>query len=266
MNSPIRIHTFDSYYHYNLDSNYFFVGHTHSTWEINIVTRGLLEITYDDKIITLQENMLLIGEPEIFHRNRVLSSEGAELYVYQFSTDDIPCQRHTRIYHPDQHCHMLMKLIEAEAELSPEILENRSCMCIKLNYQAEKLLELLLIRLLNAEILVRHEKNPDALLYTKAIHYMKDHINDHISIAELSKACGVNPTKLKNIFSKYTGNGVINHFSDMKIDEAKRLLNEDLSISEISEILGYSSQAYFSSSFKKKVGISPIKYKLAKLE
>jgi AraC-like DNA-binding protein len=49
---------------------------------------------------------------------------------------------------------------------------------------------------------------------------------------------------------------------DCRIREGKRLLAEtDLSLSQIANILGFSSASYFSQSFRKSEGISPIEFR-----
>ena len=49
-----------------------------------------------------------------------------------------------------------------------------------------------------------------------------------------------------------------------RLQEGKRLLIEtDLSLSQISTILGFSSASYFSQSFRKAEGISPVEYRKA---
>lgn len=259
MNSPINVNQIKRYYHYYHKNGYFFGGHTHPSWEVNIVAKGILEITYDDKIITLGENMMMVCEPDIFHRNRVLSDEGTELYVFQFYTDDIPRSNNARIYTLDNP--VFLSILEQEIEKQAESIGNGSCMCKKFSYQAEKLFEILLIRHIYEKEISNYEKNPDEVLYNKAINYMKENINRNICVDEIAHHCGIGSTKLKEMFKNHTGNGVIKHFSDMKINYAKKLLCNGKSVYEVSNILGYSSQAYFSMCFKKNTGITPIKFK-----
>ncbi len=261
MNSPLNLNLFFRYYHYYLQKGYCFGGHTHPAWEINIIRKGELEVTYDDQIITLKKNMLMICESDVFHRNRVLSPNGAELFVYQFFTDEIPHRKEARVYNLDCSDSALVNLIEEEAEKNAAEVENHSLFADRLNYQAHKLLEILLIRLIDIENAEDYKRNPDELLYKTIINYMKDNVERNIHVDEIAHHCHVSPTKLKNVFGKYAGNTVINYFSDMKINIAKMFLDEGMSIGEVSERLGFSSQPYFSMKFKKKVGMSPSKYK-----
>ena len=50
--------------------------------------------------------------------------------------------------------------------------------------------------------------------------------------------------------------------TNMKMKKAIQLLNStDLAIVEIAEQVGYDTQHYFSTAFKKVMGVSPIKYR-----
>lgn len=49
---------------------------------------------------------------------------------------------------------------------------------------------------------------------------------------------------------------------DLKMKEAKKLIREkNHSVTQISDMLGYSSIHNFSRAFKKKIGFSPIEYR-----
>lgn len=261
MGKPLFINDFQKYYHYHHSADYCFHGHTHDAWEINIVTRGSLSVTYDDQVITLQENMLIICESDIFHRNRVLSPEGVDLFVYHFYPDNIPHQRTPRVYELEEGNLALIRLIADEAEKNAEKLERNSVYALGPNYQATKLLEVLLMRLIESENANILEACPDEKLFQRAVRFMSDNISQNLTIDAVATHCHISPSKLKGIFSKFTGSGVIVHFSQMKINKAKQLLKEGLSIREISEHLGYSSQAYLSLCFKKQTGQSPLAYK-----
>lgn len=67
---------------------------------------------------------------------------------------------------------------------------------------------------------------------------------------------------LSSLFKKNTGQTITDYISKIRINQAKRLLVEsDMKIAEIAERNGYINQFYFSSCFKKIVGVSPQEFR-----
>jgi AraC-like DNA-binding protein len=65
-------------------------------------------------------------------------------------------------------------------------------------------------------------------------------------------------TKISQAYKRVTGKGVHEYITELRIEQAKRLLqNGELSIIQISEQVGFSSPQYFSKTFLSKVGCSP---------
>ena len=61
----------------------------------------------------------------------------------------------------------------------------------------------------------------------------------------------------KVLFEKYAGISIHKYFLKLKFKVATKLLKEGLSVSEVSEKLNFSSQSYFSVSYKREMRISP---------
>ena len=93
------------------------------------------------------------------------------------------------------------------------------------------------------------------------INYLKENLCGAITLSEICNKFFMGKSQVCKIFSDYTGKGPIEYYTELKIAEAKRLLREDVSVSRVSDILGYSSIHNFSRSFKNNVGISPTEYK-----
>lgn len=69
-------------------------------------------------------------------------------------------------------------------------------------------------------------------------------------------------TYLSEIFKKYSDTSIMNYYNMQKIEQAKKLIDEDkYTLSQISDILKYNNQYYFSRVFKKYEGVSPSEYK-----
>ena len=63
-------------------------------------------------------------------------------------------------------------------------------------------------------------------------------------------------------FKKYMGISPINYLIERRIKECKSLLRTtSLSIAEISETVGFSSQSYFSQMFKKNTNMTPKQFR-----
>lgn len=261
MKSPVEIEKFDTYYHYHHNGDYCFEGHSHKAWEINVVTKGVLSVTYDDRVITLKKNMMLVCEGDTFHRNRVVSSDGVELFVYQFTIGSIPHGKTPRVYKLDEKSLFLVDMLREEAEKNSVVSADGAIKSKFPNYQATKYMELLLIRLMENEANVYYEAHPDEKLYKGAVNFMKDNIDKNICIGDIANHCHVSPTKIKTLFTEFTGEAIMTHFYNMKINEAKKMLAEGMSAGEVSDALGYSSQAYLTTVFKKATGKSPKNFK-----
>ena len=69
-------------------------------------------------------------------------------------------------------------------------------------------------------------------------------------------------TKLKRRFKAATGSSLIDYLQNLRIEEAKRSLeNTDLPIEEISERVGYSDASFFRRLFKRLTGLTPSHYR-----
>ena len=98
------------------------------------------------------------------------------------------------------------------------------------------------------------------------IHYARElilsNLQTPLSLSELSRAAGLNEFKLKNGFKLVFENTVFGYLNDHKMEHARRLLHQPhYSMTCIAEELGFSSVQHFSTAFRKKFGVSPMKMK-----
>ena len=92
--------------------------------------------------------------------------------------------------------------------------------------------------------------------------YLQNNIYSKITLNDICDNFFIKKSHLSVLFKEYTGKSPIQYFSDLKIEEAKNLLRDDiLSISEITDKLGFSSIHNFSRAFKSSTGFSPTGYK-----
>ena len=92
--------------------------------------------------------------------------------------------------------------------------------------------------------------------------YMQDHINEDLSLESICNHFFIGKSQLSAMFRERTGESPMQYYTSVKVDEAKKLLREDnLSVSQITDVLGYSGIHNFSRAFKKATGFSPTEYK-----
>lgn len=96
----------------------------------------------------------------------------------------------------------------------------------------------------------------------KVIQYIQDTGGVGFNHDAVSRLTGMNGQYASRIFKTYTGKSLKEYVLDVKMDQAKYLLSEsDLSVTDISEHLGYSDIYAFSRMFKKQFCISPTRFR-----
>ena len=96
----------------------------------------------------------------------------------------------------------------------------------------------------------------------KAILYMQDHVNETISLNDLSKLYHYSPSRFSSLFKQKTGYAPIDYFLQMKMQKASQQLDfTKQSIKEIALNFGFDDPYYFSRRFTKVIGMPPTKYR-----
>ena len=92
--------------------------------------------------------------------------------------------------------------------------------------------------------------------------YLDEHFSENITLDTLSEKSGMNKYYLVHSFTKQYLRSPISYLNEKRIDESKKLLeNTDYSIAKIAQLIGFSSQSYFSQAFKKKTLMTPNEYR-----
>lgn len=83
--------------------------------------------------------------------------------------------------------------------------------------------------------------------------------NSDMSIAQIATKCGVSECYFRRLFQEYSGESPVSFRQRHRIERAKQLLlsEENFTVSEIAQELGFSDVYHFSKTFKKHCGLSP---------
>ncbi|MDO1501353.1 BLUF domain-containing protein [Winogradskyella maritima] len=92
--------------------------------------------------------------------------------------------------------------------------------------------------------------------------YISDNISQRLSVNELAMESGLSPKKLQRAMKYLYGCSVNECIRNVKLEYAKDLIQStNLSISEITYEVGFSSRSYFSRIFNERFGIQPYHFK-----
>lgn len=94
------------------------------------------------------------------------------------------------------------------------------------------------------------------------MHYIEEHFSDKLTLDSLSCKVGFSKFYISRLFKQHIGTTIMDYLIGVRMDRAKTLLvQSEQSIKQISYSIGYSDPNYFTWSFKKYVGVSPVKYR-----
>ena len=101
-----------------------------------------------------------------------------------------------------------------------------------------------------------------ALRYAEIVSVLREHLNEQLDAGQIALLCRMSLSNLKKIFTKYAGMGVARYFTEMKMRRAAELLRTGKRVGEVANELGYSDQNYFSTVFRRIMGIPPGQYRI----
>ena len=96
----------------------------------------------------------------------------------------------------------------------------------------------------------------------KVQRYIEEHYFEPLSLTSLAAQFGHERSHLSRMFSMVTGEHLMSAIASRRIERAARYMREeDLSLTEISFLVGYEEYAYFNRVFRKVMGVSPSEYR-----
>lgn len=96
-----------------------------------------------------------------------------------------------------------------------------------------------------------------------AIHYLKNHFKEKISVQELAQLCFLSESRFFYLFKKHTGVSPVTYKNRLAVFASCQALvaNKQKSVEEIAEEFGFESAIYFRRLFKKMTGKTPSSYR-----
>lgn len=105
------------------------------------------------------------------------------------------------------------------------------------------------------------EKGTKSKYIEEAIAYIRSHYAEEITVGACAEAISLSEGYLSRLFKKETGYTFNGYLAAYRIHVAMRLLRDHhMKVYEVAPLVGYLDTNYFSTLFKKSVGISPSEY------
>ena len=93
--------------------------------------------------------------------------------------------------------------------------------------------------------------------------YVKEHLNEDLSLSQISDVTGYNPTYLSRLFREQTGETLIRYITRKRMDHITMLMKDpQLSMQQIMESAGFTTRSYFNQFIKKETGLTPKQYRM----
>ncbi len=264
--------------HYQaLAKNYVFPEETHNFWEINYADKGGVSIGVDDRNVHLKQGEILFIKPNQPHF--VESGENEpNLFIVSFLCTSPAMQYFCdKILSVPEEYRYLLQNVMNEAEKTfylPDFDPNLNALELRdsPNLGGEQIiknaLETLLIYLMRAE---QSRRSPQAFFVSKIadstelqdeiVRILQAKLYDKFQLEDLCEELHYGMTQLCTYFRKKTGSSIYQTYLKMKTDEAKKLIRQDCTFSEIAAALCFDSVSTFNFVFKKQTGMTPKEYR-----
>lgn len=237
------------------------VPHTHNHVELFYIVGGKGQFLIEDQLYPVNTNHLVIINPNVTHTEVslnaqpleyiVLGIEGVELSITSNSDNPFCILDHFE----SMDITSCLRNILREMELKQPGYED---IC-------QAFMEILIIRLMRSTDLsvpAEPQNNVGNHQCATVRRYIDYHFKESLTLDQLAEEAHMNKYYLSHAFKREYGVSPINYMISRRINESKYLLAEtDLSLSQIAQLLGFSSLSYFSQVFRKTQGVSPMEYR-----
>lgn len=246
------------------DSDWHSTLHTHPFTELFYVVDGKGEFIIQQQRFAVKANDFVIINPHVEH-TEVSSSEDPLEYIVvgiqglsfsNLTTQDQGDQPFSFFNLRDEQKDILHYLNVMVQEATNQAM-SYELVC-------HNLLEILLIKILRHQHfeLEVDSKNKTSKDIAFIKHYLKTYYRESIQLEDLASMTHLSRFYISHSFKKDVGLSPMEYLMTIRIKESKILLRTtNYSVSQIADIVGFTTPTYFSKQFRKVTGISPSDYR-----
>ena len=252
------------------DSEFYFGGECHSAWQMVYVLDSAAGITADDRVYLLTAGSVIFHQPMEFHK--IWSEQGSRPKTFIVSFDmqgELAHKLKKGVYKLWEQPKAIMDAIITILRKAGKFPYEQADGAYEVRYDGVTgepfddgtqqtvmgLLENFFLCLaLSDGRGVKTLNGGNVKLYTEIVRILEDSVYGNITISEISKRVGASEATVKKCFSEYAGCGIHKYFLKIKIRTAIEHLSAGKTVSEVSDLLGFSGANYFSIVFKRETG------------
>ena len=267
-----------SYKEEPIDSKIRFL-HCHDGYEVLMMKRGNVDMQIEDRMITLQPGDIVLIPPYVFHFARQQSTDTycrvvlnmKEALIRSLIASNESYRHITDVFYqtPDYHIHVngstLRQLIDLACAL--EAASGSKADAYGATILSKSLLSIILV-ILNrqsaassvAPILPQTQAPSMPKVVTDVIHYVDQNLAGDLSVSGIAESVHLNSVYLTRRFRQYSGLSLQQYIIEKRLAEAKRMLRNGQSPTEVCYACGFNNYSNFSRTFTNHVKISPRQY------
>ncbi len=271
-------------HYFEFEKNFKTKGESHDFWEFVYVDKESIVCYADGVEIILNKGEILFHKPNEFHILAANGKNPPNVFIVSFvcKSEAMKFFENKKISVAKNNAKYIYNILNEGRKTfdisfsDPNLKKMQLLSSPSLGGEQiiKNYLEIFLINLLRSQtetegtnnIFIR-EKEYAVKQISDLIYLLENSVYTTLTIDEILKNTYYGRAYLMRLFKKETGYSIMEYFIKLKIDKAKDLLRDkQLSVREISDKLAFNEPNYFTKTFKRITGFTPLAYRRRTLE
>ena len=268
-------------FYMEMSKNFHYDGESHDFWEMVYIDKGEMICTADKNRFLLKSGEMTFHKPNEFHNLSGDNQTAPNISILTFECRSRAMKQFEgKIFRLSAEERTILSRLFDEGLATYRLVNQQDPLIQRMvtlenppygsSQMIKNLLEIFLIMLCrNTDVVTKRSRRSyvidgvDVPYQVKEIlDYLQANLYGRITVQDIAAKLGKSESTVKKIFASYRKDGIMHHYNNLKIQEAKKLIRQGkYNISQISDMLCFDSPQYFSKCFKAAVHMTPREYK-----